>query len=90
MAKATEISAADWLAVRERIALTLKENSPRAELSTRRSQAEALITAGFVDVEFVRDALKPKPSAPRPVTRDTSVTEGPSEGHAAVVRELKR
>lgn len=64
MAKNTEIAAQDWLYVRSRVADKLKDGSPRSERDTRVRMAEALIQAGYVDVEFIQqeraDARAPR------------------------------
>lgn len=53
MSKQTEIAASDWLAVRERVVEKLREASPQSQKDTRVRMAEALILAGYVDVEFI-------------------------------------
>ncbi|WHE35169.1 hypothetical protein [Microbacterium sp. BDGP8] len=53
MSKNTEIAAAEWLAVRERVVERLRETSPRSEKDTRVRMAEGLILAGYVDVEYI-------------------------------------
>ncbi len=53
MSKSTEISAAEWLAVRERVVSKLKEASPQSAVDTRTRMAERLILAGYVDVESI-------------------------------------
>lgn len=53
MSKRTEIAASDWLVVRERVVDKLKDGAPRTEKDTRVRMAEALILAGYVDVEFI-------------------------------------
>ncbi len=53
MSKQTEIAASDWLAVRERVVEKLKDGAPRTEKDTRVRMAEALILAGYVDVEYI-------------------------------------
>lgn len=53
MSKSTEISATQWLQVRERVVNKLKESSPQSAKDTRVRMAEHLILAGYVDVEFI-------------------------------------
>lgn len=53
MSKQTEIAASDWLVVRERVVEKLKDGAPRTEKDTRVRMAEALILAGYVDVEYI-------------------------------------
>ena len=57
MAKSTEISAADWLAVRQRVARTIQQNSTVQEPARLRI-SEALITNGYIDIEYVRDEIR--------------------------------
>lgn len=53
MSADAEITAGQWLAVRERVVGKLSTASPRSEKGTRVRMAEALIGAGYIDVDFI-------------------------------------
>ncbi|MEI3845229.1 MULTISPECIES: hypothetical protein [unclassified Microbacterium] len=53
MSKSTEISATQWLAVRERVVDQMKIASPQSAKDTRVRMAERLILEGCIDVEFM-------------------------------------
>lgn len=57
MAKETEISVTRWLEVRDEVTANLKEVSPRTEAATRHKMAEGLIAAGFIDIQFISNAI---------------------------------
>lgn len=63
MSKQTEIAASDWLVVRERVVEKLKDGAPRTEKDTRVRMAEALILAGYVDVEFIATEIAEEKAA---------------------------
>jgi hypothetical protein len=73
MAKETEISASVWLAVRERVADAVKEQST-VQTPARIRIAEELITRGYIDIEFVRAQIAADEAAAKeaakPKTRD--------------------
>lgn len=52
MATTTEITAADWLAVRTKVAERIRVNTTAQE-NTRTAVAEGLIASGYIDIDFV-------------------------------------
>lgn len=57
MAKETEISVTRWLEVRDQVTETLKRVSPRTEAATHLKMAEALISQGQIDIEFISNQI---------------------------------
>lgn len=55
----TQMTAQDFLAVRERLAVTLRRNAGRSQVNTT-ALAEALLTAGYADVEAILRELYPE------------------------------
>lgn len=81
MSADAEITAGQWLAVRERVAGKLATASPRSEKDTRVRMAEALIGAGYIDVDFITDEIqseKTKIDAQRSALRDEQQKSRPT------------
>lgn len=75
MAQNTQITAADWIAIREKVAEEIKEKS-QARADTRLNIAEQLMAKGYVDIDFVLAEVRkdftpqtPPRTAERPAIR---------------------
>lgn len=55
----TQISARDWLEVRDRVALSVGKANPRMEQPTRVKIAEQLLGDEYIDVQAVVAAIRP-------------------------------
>lgn len=73
-----ELTVADWLRVRARVAEQLKAEGSQQRIDTRERVAERLLERGFIDVDAVRqtltdeDAEREARRGPRPTEAETS------------------
>lgn len=54
----TEITAAEWLAVRDHVAGVVKKAAPNTAATTTVNVAEQLLRLSLIDVEKIRDDLR--------------------------------
>lgn len=76
MSKDTQIPVGEFMTIRDAVADELRKGaSPQTQRTTLVRQAEQLILAGYVDIDAVREALTPTPSAAAAGHPDTIATE---------------
>lgn len=64
MSKDTQIPVGEFMTIRDAVADELRKGaSAQTQRTTLVRQAEQLILAGYVDIDAVREALTPTPSA---------------------------
>lgn len=77
MAKDTSIPVSEWMKIRNQIAHKLKvEGSQQQQRATREQIAEALIAAGYIDIAFVMEDMRPNQPAKVMRAAYVDVTEG--------------
>lgn len=58
VARDTEITAAEWIEVRQRIVTKIKDAGSRQERSTLQNHVEALMVAGYIDIGFIASEIR--------------------------------